>query len=124
MFPSYHSKLFTIFNQLHTIGNIRGSFKHRLFTQTAEHDRVFPHCHEGNSAVQQRQLLGAIQNPQRRQTRLRPCSNGLWYFLCPVAKTCLRQNNRRNLFSYPISWQAIQPRPSQGQDKGPQGSHQ
>ena len=29
------------------------------------------------------QLLGAIWNPQRRQTRLRPCSNALWDFLLP-----------------------------------------
>ena len=45
--------------------------KDRLLTQTAQHDRVFPHWHEGNSAVQW-QLLGAIRNPQRRQTRSPP----------------------------------------------------
>ena len=42
------------------------------------------------------QLLGDIQNPQWRQTRLRPDSNALWDFLWPVAKICLRHNNRRN----------------------------
>ena len=82
-----------------------------------------PYWHEGNSAVQW-QLLGAIRNPQWRHTRLRPCSTALWDFICPVAKTCIRQNNRRNLLSYPLRWQALQPRPSQSQDKGTQGSHQ
>ena len=46
------------------------------------------------------------------------------HFLWPVAKTCLRHNNRRNLLSYPLRWQALQPRPYQSQDKGTQGSHQ
>ena len=41
-----------------------------------------------------------------------------------VVKTCLRHNNRRNLLSYPLKCQALLPRPSQSQDKGPQGSHQ
>ena len=54
------------------------------------------------------QLIGAIRNPQRRQTRLRPCSNALWDFLWHVAKTCIRHNNRRNLPSYPIRWHALQ----------------
>ena len=52
-------------------------------------------------------------HPQRRQTRLRPCSNDLWDFLWHVAKTCIRHNNRRNLPPYQIRWQALQPRPSQ-----------
>ena len=68
--------------------------------------------------------IGDIRNQQWRQTRLRPCSNPLWDFLWPVAKTCLTHNNRRNLLSYPLRWQALQPRPSQSQDKGTQGSHQ
>ena len=48
-----------------------------MHTETAEHDRVFTHLHEGISAVQW-QLLRAIRNPLWRQTRLRPCSNALW----------------------------------------------
>ena len=47
-----------------------------------------------DSAVQW-QLLGAIRNPQRRQTRLRPCSNALWDSLWHVAKTCIRHNLAR-----------------------------
>ena len=49
-------------------------------TETAEHDRVFTHLHEGISAVQW-QLLRPIRNAQWRQTRLRPCSNALWDLL-------------------------------------------
>ena len=41
-----------------------------------------------------------------------------------AAKTCIRHNNRRNLPSYPIRWQALQHRPSPSQDKCSQGSHQ
>ena len=55
--------------------------------------------------------------------KARPCSDALWDFW-PVAKTCLRHNNRRNLPPYPIRWQALQPRPSQSQYKGTQGYHQ
>ena len=68
--------------------------------------------HKGNNAVQW-QLLGVIRNPPRCQTRLHPCSNALWDLLWHVAKTCIRHNNRRNLPTYPIRWQALQPRPSQ-----------
>ena len=39
-----------------------------------------------------------------------------WDFIWPVAKTCLRHNNIRNLLSCPLRWHALQPRPSQSQD--------
>ena len=48
----------------------------------------------------------------------------LFGIIWPVAKTCIRHNNRRNLPSYPVRWQALQPRPSQSQYKGTRGSHQ
>ena len=35
-----------------------------------------------------------------------------------------RHNNRRNLPSYSLRWHALQPHPSQSQDKGTPGSHQ
>ena len=57
---------------------------------------------------------GAISNPQRRQLMLLPRSNARWDFLWPVAKTCIRHNNRRNLNPYLIRWQTtLQHRPSQ-----------
>ena len=46
---------------------------------------------------------------------LAPALFGILFW--PVAKTCLQHNNRRNLTSYPLGWQALQPRPSQSQDK-------
>ena len=68
-------------------------FQRCVAYQITEHEWVFPHGHEGNSAVQW-QLLGAIRNPRRRQTRLCPCSNGLWNCLWPVAKTFVRHSNQ------------------------------
>ena len=82
--------------------------KNRLPTQTAEHDRVFSHGYEGNSAAKWQLLIGTIRNSQRRQTRLRSCSNALWDFLWPVAKHAfdtttegiyLRTRSDRRLFN-------------------------
>ena len=65
-----------------------------------------------------------IRRRQRRQTRLRYCSNTILAFLCFAVEIYIRYSNRRNLPVYPIRWQAHQPGPSQSQDKGTRGSHQ
>ena len=60
-------------------------------TFTAEHDRVFPHRLERNSAVQW-QLLGAIRHPMQRRTWLRPCSNAL--FIALLLENCFDTETR------------------------------
>ena len=94
-----------------------------LPTKIAEHDRILPHKHERDSAVQ-RQLLQALWHPQRRQTRVRPSPNALWNLLCPALETCLWHGIRGNRSADQIRWQAVQSWLPQSQDKGSWSPHQ
>ena len=94
-----------------------------LPTKIAEHDRILPHKHERDSAVQW-QLLQALWHPQWRQTRVCPSPNALWNLLCPALETRLWHSIRGNLSVDQIRWQAFQSWPPQSQDKGSWSPHQ
>ena len=64
------------------------------------------------------QFNGSFSEPFENRSGVKQgCSNAIWHFLWPVDKTCIRHNNRRNLPSYPIRWQALQPRPLRAKTK-------
>ena len=94
-----------------------------LPSKIAEHDRILPHKHERDNAIQ-RQLLQALWHMQRHQTRVRPSPNALWNLLCPALETCLWRSIRRNLSADQIRWQALQSWLPQSQDKGSWSPHQ